>query len=214
MRRTLTLLFTLMAFRARAQTGFEFRVGPEITFTGPVDYEHSTGGIHPNGMGSLGLIYHPVPYFGLEGLVCTGAPESYLELPPSEGGGVYSARISMARYMAGVEGTYPAGRWFPFAGVLLGSSVARYTGDAYPSDDGKFTWGLHMGTTYYLSSLVGLRLQAAVFVIPNVSNNSAWFGVDGQGDGFPSFAIGIPSSATITQYAAGLAMVVRFSRLH
>jgi hypothetical protein len=43
-------------------------------------------------------------------------------------------------------------------------------------------------------------------------SNSAYYGVDGNGDGFPSFAVGDPSSSTITQWNLGLGLIVRFMR--
>jgi hypothetical protein len=52
----------------------------------------------------------------------------------------------------------------------------------------------------------------AVINTPNISNNSAYFDVDSNDDGFPSFAVGNPSTANITQWDISLGIIIRFMK--
>jgi hypothetical protein len=60
--------------------------------------------------------------------------------------------------------------------------------------------------------LIALKLGGYVLLTPGVYNNTSYFNVAADGSGFPSFAIGDPSKATITQWSMNIGIVVNFGK--
>ena len=77
-----------------------------------------------------------------------------------------------------------------------------------------FTWSLQAGADYYFSSLIGARIKLSMIQMPNISNNSAYFDVGKNGDGFPTFALCDPSSANITQLNLVIGVIFHFQPKH
>ena len=96
-------------------------------------------------------------------------------------------------------------------GCLLGFTSITTT-KAYDTNElTAFTWSLQTGADYYFSSLIGARIKLSLIQTPNIPNNSAYFDVGKIGDGFPTFAVGDPSSANINQLNLTLGIIFPFS---
>ena len=79
----------------------------------------------------------------------------------------------------------------------------------YPISTTRFTYGGQAGVNFYITPLAGIRLAGTLALTPGVPDNSAYFGDDKDGAGFPSFGVvGNPSSATLVQWSGSLGVVI------
>jgi hypothetical protein len=163
--------------------------------------------------GSLAIIYRPRSTFGIE-LKFSGAhPKSYLNNDTENVVKVYtSSHIVFQRILAGFNYYLPLKNVQPFLGLVAGASYAQTTETAPESSIINFNWGFQSGATLNIAKGMGLRLDASAVFIPNVSNNSSYFNVASDGSGFPSFIIGNPSSATITQWNINLGLLINLGK--
>jgi hypothetical protein len=60
--------------------------------------------------------------------------------------------------------------------------------------------------------LIALKLNGYVLKTPGVYNNTSYFDVADDGSGFPSFIVGNPSKATITQWNLNIGIVVNLGK--
>lgn len=164
--------------------------------------------------GSLGLLYRPDSTFGIEvkfsGL---SRPTSYLKNDTSNTVKTYTtSRIVLQRILAGFNYYLPFKGINPFMGVAVGATYAQTTQTAPQSSIINFTWGFQTGATLNIASTVALRLDAYAVFIPNVSNNTSYFDVAADGSGFPSFIVGNPSRATITQWNVSVGLLINLDK--
>jgi len=207
------LLIIILQSNARGQKGFELIGSLGQTFTSPISYQNAIGHISTTPTGFLSGLYHPNQYCGIELSFSGFSPQSYLDDPADIRVRVYTkSTITVRRLLAGPNFYVPLKRVYLYMGGLLGFSNAVTTQTFYTSSLVSFTWAIQTGVAYYVSKLIGLRLNGSLILTPNVSNNSAYFNVDKDGSGFPSFAIGDPSSANITQWNFSLGIIFRFGK--
>jgi hypothetical protein len=205
-------LFALSSF---SQSSIELIPAGGNTFSDKIDYQRCTGYIDPAFQFSFSFIYHPDPVFGLELIFMNENPTTYLDAPDNSSVKVYtSSQIMVQRLLAGLNISLPIKRFHPFLGCLLGFTNVT-TSKAYDTNElTDFTWSLQTGADYYFSSLIGVRIKFSLIQTPNISNNSAYFDVGKTGDGFPTFAVGDPSSANISQLNLTLGIIFHFQPRH
>jgi hypothetical protein len=163
---------------------------------------------------SMGFSYKLDSTFGIElKFSSLLSPTSYLNNDTSDIVKIYTtSRIVFQRILAGFNYYLPLKGIQPFLGLVAGVSYVRTTETAPESSIANFNWGFHSGATLNINKLMALRLDACVVFIPNVSNNTSYFNVASDGSGFPSFIIGDPSSATITQWNINLGLLINLSK--
>ncbi len=207
----LFVLFSLSTWAGYCQSGIELIPSGGISFGDHISYERCTGRIDPAFVFSLSFIYHPTPEIGLELSFLNENPLTYLNTPDNASVQVYtSSKIMVQRLMGGVNFSIPDKRFKPFLGCLLGFTYAYTANYVNTGEYTGFTWALQGGADYYISSLIGVRYKMAWIQTPNVSNNSAYFNVGKDGSGFPTFAVGDPSSANLSQIYMGLGIIFHF----
>lgn len=207
----LFVLFSLSALAGYSQSGIELIPSGGVSFGDNISYERCTGHIDPAFAFSLSFIYHPSPRIGLELSYLNENPFTYLSTPDNPSVQVYtSSNIMVQRLMGGVNFSIPDKRIKPFLGCLLGFTYAYTANLLNTGEYTGFTWALQGGADYFFSSLIGVRLKIAWIRTPNVSNNSAYFNVGKNGEGFPTFAVGDPSSASLSQINMGLGIIFHF----
>jgi hypothetical protein len=204
----LTSLWTLAGY---SQSSIELIPSVGMSAGDNITYERCTGRIDPAFVFSFSFIYHPSPVVGLELSYLDENPFTYLSSLDNPSIQVYtSSKIAVQRLLGGVNFSIPVKKFRPYLGCLLGFTYAntanlvntgRYTG---------FTWALQTGADYYISSLIGMRLKIAMIQTSNVPNNSAYFDVGKNGEGFPTFAVGDPSSANLRQVNVALGIIFHF----
>lgn len=203
-----------MQFPAKSQPSLQLSVSGGPTFTSDIEYNNSTGHIKTAITGSLGLLYLPSSVFGIEFKISVlSHPTSYLNNDTSNIVRIYTtSQIVFQRILAGFNYYLPLKNIKPFVGLLGGASYV-YENHFYPySSLIKFNWGFQIGTSINISKLLAVRVDACEIYIPNVPNNSTFFGDAADGSGFPSFIIGNPSRVTITQWNINLGLLINLSK--
>jgi Outer membrane protein beta-barrel domain len=208
----LNCLYVLVTY---SQSSIELIPAAGNTFSDNINYQRCTGHIDPAFQFSFSFIYHPNPVFGLELTYTVENPTTYLNDPGNSSVKVYTlSQVNVQRLLTGLNISVPVKRFHPFLGCLLGFSYVTTT-KAYDTNDlTEFTWSLQTGADYYFSSFMGVRLKLSMIQTPNISNNSAYFNVGKSGDNFPTFAVGDPSSANITQLNLSLGIIIHFQPKH
>jgi hypothetical protein len=209
----LVLLISLQS-SAISQSKFQLLVAGGPTFTSDIKYNNCTGHINTTLTGSLGLIYRPDSTFGIE-LKFSGLlhPTSYLNNDTDYTVKAYTtSHIVFQRVLAGFNYYLPVKGIQPFLGLIAGASFAQTTAISPESSIYNFNWGFQAGATLNIAKSTALRLDACTVFIPNVYNNSSYFNGAADGTGFPSFIIGDPSKATITQWNINLGLVINLGK--
>jgi len=215
--KNITIFLVLMIslqFPAISQSRFQLSVSGGPTFTSNIEYNNCTGHINTAMTGSLALIYRPDSAFGIEFKISSlGHPTSYLNNDTSNTVKIYTtSKIVFQRILAGFNYYLPFKGIQPFLGLVAGASYAQTTQTAPQSSIINFNWGFQTGASLNLAKSIALRLDASAVFIPNVSNNTSYFNVAADGSGFPSFIIGNPSRATITQWNINLGLLINLSK--
>jgi hypothetical protein len=209
-----SLLFSLIGFYTIAgysQSSIELIPSAGTSFADNITYERCTGRIDPAFVFSFSFIYHPSPSVGLELSYSNENPFTYLSVPDNPSVQVYtSSNITVQRLLGGINFSIPVKKFRPYLGFLLGLTNASTANLTNTGEYTGFTWALQTGADIYVSSLIGVRLRIAFVQTANVSNNSAYFDVGKNGDGFPTFAVGDPSSANVDQVNMGLGIIFHF----
>jgi hypothetical protein len=212
--RIYTFLFLISGLIARTgygQSSIEFIPSAGVSFADNISYERCTGHVDPAFVFSLSFIYHPTSVIGLELIFLDENPSTYLSNPDDPSVKVYTdSKIVVQRLMAGVNFSMPGERINPFLGCQFGFTYAYTAHLVNTGEYTGFTWALQGGADYYISSLIGVRMKFAWIQTPDVSNNSAYFNVGKDGSGFPTFAVGDPSSANISQINLGVGIIFHF----
>ena len=209
----LIIIFIIFRSGVLGQRSFELIPSVGTTLTAPVDYQNCSGHFNPSVVFGFSFIYHPAPSFGLELNYSSSNPVSYLDAPGDNSVKVYTnSSIKVERLLTGLNVYIPKSKFSPYFGGLIGFTHVTTSNLIYPGTSTNFTWSLQTGVNYYFSSIIGMQFKCAMLVTPNISNNSPYYGVDEFGNGFPSFAVGDPTSSTITQWNLGLGLIVRFMR--
>ena len=209
----LVLMITLQ-FPAISQPCFQLSVSGGATFTSNIEYNNCTGRINTAMTGSLALIYRPDSAFGIEFKISSlGHPTSYLNNDTSNTVKIYTtSNIVFQRVLVGLNYYLPLKRIKPFIGLLGGASYVEENRASPYSSLIKFNWGFQIGASINIDKILALRLDACEIYIPNVPNNSTFFGNTKDDSGFPSFIIGNPSSATITQWNINLGLLINLKK--
>ena len=209
-----SLLFTFIgvyALGGYCQSGIELIPTAGTSFADKITYQRCTGHIDPAFVFSLSFIYHPSSTIGLELSFLDENPFTYLSAPGNPSVQVYTeSKISVQRLLGGLNFSFPLNRFRPYLGCLLGFTYVNTANLVNTGEYTGFTWALQTGSDYYITSLIGIRFRIAFVQTPNVSNNSAYFNVGKNGDGFPTFAVGDPSSANVGQINMGLGIIFHF----
>ncbi len=209
------MLNCLYALTAHSQSSIELIPAAGNIFSDNINYQRCTGHIDPAFQFSFSFIYHPNPVFGLELMYIVENPMTYLDDPDNASVKAYtSSQVNVQRLLTGLNISIPVKKFHPFLGSLLGFTSVTTTKAWDTNELTEFTWSLQTGADYYFSPLIGLRIKFSMIQTPNISNNSAYFDVGKLGDGFPSFAIGDPSSANITQLSLTLGIIFHFQPKH
>lgn len=211
---TLFVLLIGLHFPAISQSRFQLSVSGGPTFTSNIGYDNCTGHINTTMTGSLALIYRPDSAFGIELKFSDLAhPTSFLNNDTSNIVKIYTtSKIVFQRILAGFNYYLPLKSIQPFLGLIVGASYAQTTETAPQSSIINFNWGFQSGATLNIAKSIALQLDACTIFIPNVSNNTSYFDVAADGSGFPSFIIGNPSRATITQWNINLGLLFNLTR--
>ncbi len=215
MKKVFALLFLLSVLRpgANGQTSFEVLASLDHTNTPSIAYQNCTGHLSPTYTPSISFIYHPHPSWGFEMTCSSLHPTTYLNDPDNNSVKVYTnSVINMQRLLTGINYSVPFNRIHPYIGCLLGFTHTVTTQTPMTATYTSFSWACQAGTDFYFSSLIGMRLNGAIITTPNIPNNSAYFNVDKNGEGFPTFAVGNPSTAGITQWNISLGIIVRLMK--
>lgn len=209
-----SLLFTfigLYALGGYCQSGIELIPTAGTSFADEITYQRCTGHIDPAFVFSLSFIYHPSSTIGLELSYLNENPFTYLSVPGNPGVQVYTeSKISVQRLLGGLNFSFTLNKFRPYLGCLLGFTYVNTANQVNTGEYTSFTWALQTGSDYYITSLIGIRFRIAFVQTPNVSNNSAYFDVGKNGEGFPTFAVGDPSSANVGQINMGLGIIFHF----
>jgi len=210
----LLVLLICLQFHAISQSRFQFSVSGGPTFTSNIGYKNSTGHINTAMTGSLAFIYRPDSTFGFEIKFSSLVnPTSYLNNDTSNIVKIYTtSHIVFQRILAGLNYYLPLKGIQPFLGLVTGASYAQTTETAPESSIINFNWGFQTGASLKIAKSMALRLDVCAVFIPNVSNNTSYFNVAANGSGFPSFIIGNPSRATITQLNINLGLLINLSK--
>ncbi len=211
----LILLNCLYVLTTYSQSSIELIPAAGNTFSDNINYQGCTGHIDPAFQFSSSFIYHPNPVFGLELTYSVENPTTYLNDPGNASVKAYTgSQVNVQRLLTGLNISVPVKRFHPFLGCLIGFTYTTTT-KAYDTNElTAFTWSIQTGADYYFSSLIGVRIKLSLIQTPNISNSSAYFDVGKLGDGFPSFAVGNPSSANITQLNLILGIIFHFQPKH
>lgn len=211
----LFVLNCIYALTLYSQSSIELITMAGNTFSDNINYQRCTGHIDPAFQFSFSFIYHPNPIFGLELTYMNENPVTYLDAPDNTSVKVYTnSQVTVQRLLAGLNISVPVKSFHPFLGCLLGFTNVTTT-KAYDTNElTEFAWSLQTGADYYISSLIGVRIKLSIIQTPNISNNSAYFDIGKNGDGFPTFAVGNPSSANITQLNLVLGIIFHFQPKH
>jgi len=211
----LFLQYCFYTLTTYSQSSIELIPAAGNTFSDKINYQHCTGHIDPAFQFSFSFIYHPNPIFGLELTYMDENPMTYLDVSDNGSVKVYtSSNVRVQRLLGGLNVSIPVKRFNPFLGFLLGFTNVITT-KAYDTNEMTgFSWSLQTGADYYFSSLIGARIKLSLIQTPNISNNSAYFDVGKNGDGFPTYAVGDPSSANISQLNLVLGIIFHFQPKH
>jgi outer membrane protein W len=217
MRKLLALFFMLsiISSNTHAQTSFELLTSFGLTFTPAITYQNCTGHFSQTVTPLISFIYHPHPSWGLELTYSNTHPTTYLNDPADGSVSVYThSKINVYRLLTGINYSLPFKKIQPYIGCLAGftHTVTTQTQLNAIGTCTSFSWAFQTGVDFYFSSYIGLRLNGVLVNSPNISNNSAWYNVDKNGEGFPTYAVGNPSSANITQWDISLGIIVRFMK--
>jgi hypothetical protein len=215
MRNAILFIFPLMMLEsgARAQSSFEMMASLGTVNTQSMSYLNCTGHFSQSQSALLSLIYHPVPFLGIELDLSGFSPNTYLYDAADERVQAYThSTVKIQRLQGGLNYSYPFKKIRPYIGCLIGFSRAATSDPVNTGYYSSFTWTIQTGVDYYFSSLIGLRLKGALITTPDVPDNSAYFNVNGMGDGFPTFALVNPSTANIRQWGISLGIIFRFMK--
>ena len=205
------LLIGFFTLEGYSQSSVELIPSAGTSFADKIIYERCTGHIDPAFVFAFSFIYHPSPVVGLEISYLDENPTTYLSAPDNPSVQVYTrSNILIERLLGGINFSIPGKQFRPYLGCLLGFTYASTADLGNTGIYTGFTWALQTGADYYISSLIGIRFRIAFVQTPNVSNNSAYFDVGKNGEGFPTFAVGDPSSGNIGQVNMGLGLVFHF----
>jgi hypothetical protein len=198
---------------AHGQTSVEVLACLGREYTPSIAYQNCSGQFSPSFSPSIVGIYRPVSALGIELMLSSLSPTTYLYDPADQRVQVYTnSKINIQRFLTGLNYFPPLKKIHPYIGLLVGFTRAVTTQVDLTNTNTSFTWSGQVGVEYYFSSFIGVRLNMAVINTPNISDNSAYFDVDSNGDGFPSFAVGNPSTANITQWDISLGIIIRFMK--
>ncbi len=140
-------------------------------------------------------------------------PTSYFSNDSDNTVKIYTtSHIVLQRILAGFNYYLPLKGIQPFIGLAAGASYAQTTETAPQSFIYNFNWGFQTGATLNIAKSMALRLDGWAVFIPNVSNNTSYFNAAADGSGFPSFIIGNPSRATITQWNINVGLLINLRK--
>lgn len=204
----LFILICLGTIKGYSQSSIDLIATGGFSFSDKVNYMGCTGTVDPAFVFSLSFVYHPDRIIGFEVNYLYEQPTTYLDDQHDNSVKIYtSTNVTISRFLGGVNFQLPNKRLRPFAGVLLGVTQVETSDIINTGEYTGFTWSLQGGADLNISSLLAIRAKFSYVQTPNVSNNSAYFGVKGNGDGFPTFALGEPSTANISQINLSLGIV-------
>ena len=195
------------------QTHWQFSLCMGPTLTSDIRYQNSTGHIRTLFTVSPAFTYYPLQTLGIE-LKYSGMSKalSYLDNKGNETLRQYTtSHIDLYRITTGLNFYLPLKRIKPFFGILAGASYAEED-NYYPNSQTKFNWGFQFGATLNISKLVALRLDGSKIYIPNVFNNSLFWGGYRAGGDSPSYLIGTPSKATIKQLNVNFGLILNMGK--
>lgn len=213
-REILFALLLLTGFPAIGQSRFQLAISGGPTFTSDIKYKNCTGHINTATTASFALIYRPDPSFGIElKFSSLMHPTSYLNSDTNNIVKIYTtSHIVLQHILAGFNYYLPLKPVQPFIGIAAGASYAQTTETAPQSSIYNFSWGFQTGATLNITKSIALLLEGCAVFTPNVSNNTSYFDVGADGSGFPSFIIGDPSKATITQWNINLGVLINLGK--
>ena len=210
----LLYLLVILFLTATSQSRMQLSIDAGPTFTSTIRYQNCTGHIEPAITPSFALLYKVNSYFGLElKFASLIGPTSYLNNDSDKIVKIYTtSHIVLQHLLAGFNYFVPSKRIHPYVGLLLGGSYAETKEIEPQSFIYNFSVGFQTGATLNLSSLLALKLNGYVLKTPGVYNNTSYFDVANDGSGFPSFIVGDPSKATITQWNINIGILVNLGK--
>ena len=199
---------------ARGQSRFQIAAEGGSTFTSAIKYKNCTGYINPALTLSITFLYKPGPAIGIElQFSDLSNPVSYLNNVSDNTVKIYTtSHITLEHLLGGFNYYVPVKNIHPYMGLLLGASYAATKETSPPSSIYNFTCGLQTGSEFTLSKSIDLRLNGSVIITPGVANNTSYFNVGADGGGFPSFIVGDPSRAAITQWNISLGVLINLKK--
>jgi len=207
-------LFVSCHFIATSQSRFELAIDVGPAFTRNIRYQNCTGRIDPAVASSVAFTYKLNSSLGLE-LKFSNlfSPTSYLKNGSDNVVKAYTiSHILLQHLLAGMNYYVPVQRIHPYFGLLAGASYAETKETAPASSIYSFSWGFQVGAMLNLSAATALKVGDCFVITPNVYNNTSYFNVAADGSGFPSFAVGNPSRASILQWDLSIGIVIRLGK--
>jgi hypothetical protein len=208
------IFFILLLLTTRIEAQFSFEISPSLgcTFTPAINYKNCTGNINSSFTEFNSLIFHANQSWGFALIYNYFKPTTFLNDTISSVGVYTRSQITVERLLGGVNYYFTIKKVHPYIGGLFGLDYAATTQNYLPTSFTSFCWGGQAGVDYYFSYLLGVRLNGTIINSPGIPNNSAWFNVNKNGEGFPSYAVGNPSTAGIIQMNVSLGIIVRFMK--
>jgi len=207
-------VFLILFLTTTSQSRIQLSIDAGPTFTSKITYQNCTGHIEPAITPSVALLYKINSNFGLElKFASLISPTSYLSNDSNNIVKIYTtSHIVLQHLLAGFNYFVSSKRLHPYVGLLLGGSYAQTKEVEPQSLIYSFSLGFQTGATLNLSSWIALNLNGYVLETPGVYNNTSYFNVADDGSGFPSFIVGNPSKATITQWNINIGVVVNLGK--
>lgn len=211
---TILLLSISWYLPATSQSSLQIAIDAGPTITPGISYRNCTGHINPVLTTSFALIYKPDPSFGLELKFSSLLnPVSYLNNDSDYTLKTYTtSHIFLQHLVMGFNYYLPFRPIHPYLGLLLGASYAETKDISPQSKNYNLSWGFQSGATLDLSNTVALKFGGYILITPGVYNNTSYFNAGADGSGFPSFIIGNPSKATITQWNINLGLAINLKK--
>jgi hypothetical protein len=214
MRKVFLLVCILLMLISTIKAQFSFELSPSLGWTSTpiIKYNNCTGNINSTLTEFNSLIFHPNQSWGFELTYSYAKPTSFLNDTIISVSVYTRSQITVERLIGGIDYYFSLKKIHPYFGFLFGFNYVTTDHIYLPTSFTSFCWGGQAGVDYYFSSLLGARLNFAVINSPDIPNNSAWFGVNKNGEGFPTYAVGEPSKAEITQWNICLGIIFRFMK--
>ncbi len=190
----------------------EFRLNGYVnyTFDDRFDSRYSNtsyfnGKIEGNVMWGVGVEYMLAPSYGIElqyQRMDTNVPVNYwrngdvfrdIEL------GINYISVGLTRYLAINDIVEP------FGGAMIGLMIADNKSPAAgePTSSTKFAWGLRLGSNFWLTDYIGLKVQAQLFSAVEAVGGGFYIGTGGVSGGISPYS-------TIYQFGLGGGLAFRF----